>query len=400
MSRKTIVTISLLVLFIGFGFGQAAAEDPMKIAVVIEMTGPAASLGDYWTKGVALAVEEINAKGGVLGRPIETKIFDTQSKPPISVSAVKKALAWKPVLISGPIYSSSTLANMFLGQEAEMPQFVGSENWRITTKGSNYIWRTSTQQGFEIPKLLSWVMAEKKPKAIGMLHVNNDYGIGAMETTKKVLKEKYNTDLALVMATEQKQADYAAELNQISRKKVDAVFCYMLEEESAMFYRQVKKMGLDLLLFAPNSGISEDTLRLGKEAAAGVYGMSGFEYSAPEPNCQRVSKIYKDKYGSWPDNEFMKGYNSIYLAKIGYEMVGSFDTKKFSEKMRDVFITPDVEPNIVGGNLYYDKAGDLHSWDYLTTVVWNGEEAKPKIVGALPPLAGPDSSKPTKYFKD
>jgi len=272
MLKKTVISISILCLLIFFSSGPAIAAEAVKVGVVIEMTGAAASLGDYWTKGVKYATEEINDAGGIMGRPLEYKIFDTQSKPPISVSAVKKALAWKPFALSGPIYSSSTLANMFLSKEAKTPQNVGSENWRISTKGSKYIFRTSTQQGFEIPKLLNFIMSEKKPKAIAMLHVNNDYGIGAMETTKKYLKEKWNTELVAVMATEQKQADYSAEFTTLRRKNADALFAYLLEEEAAIVYRQVQKMGLKLILFAPNSGISEDTLRLGKEAAEGVYG--------------------------------------------------------------------------------------------------------------------------------
>lgn len=400
MLRKTLVSVSILSLLFLLSFGSAVAAEPVRIAVVVEMTGGAASLGDYWTKGVKQAVKEINAAGGILGRPVEYKIFDTQTKPAISVAAVKKALAWKPFSIAGPIYSSSTLANMFLSQEAKTPQFVGSENWRISTKGSKYIWRTSTQQGFEMPKLLNWVMGERKPKRVAMLHVNNDYGIGAKETVEKYLKEKWNTKLVAVMATEEKQADYSAELNTMKRKKADAVLAYLLEEEAAIFYRQLRKMGLKLkVVFGPNSAISEDTRRLAKEAAAGVYGMTGFEYTSPEPNSQRVSKIYKKLYGDWPDNEFMKGYNSIYMPKTGIELAGGFDTQKFSAKMHKVFITPKVQKNIVGGNLYYDEFGDQHAWDYLTEVVWDGKRAKPRVAAALPPLKGPDSKKKPIYYK-
>ncbi len=399
MLRKTLVSISILSLLIFFSSAPAIAAEAVKIGVVIEMTGAAASLGDYWTKGVKFATKEINDAGGILGRPVEYKIFDTQSKPPISVSAVKKALAWGPFALSGPIYSSSTLANMFLSQEAKTPQNVGSENWRISTKGSKYIWRCSTQQGFEVPKLLNFIMSEKKPKAMAMLHVNNDYGIGAMETTKKVLKEKWNTELVAVMATEQKQADYSAELTTVRRKNVDALFIYFLEEEAAIVYRQIRKMGLKLVVFGPNSSISEDSLRLGKAAAEGVYGMSGFEYNAPEPNCARISKWFKKQYKEWPDNEFMKGYNSIYLVKTGIEQTGGFDKVKYSQKMHDIFITPKMQKNICGGNLYYDDVGDLHLWDYLVQVKWDGTHAKPGIVAALPPLKGPDSNKKTIWYE-
>jgi hypothetical protein len=95
----------------------------------------------------------------------------------------------------------------------------------------------------------------------------------------------------------------------------------------------------------------------------------------------------------------MKGYNSIYMPKTGIELTGGFDTVKFSEKMHKVFITPKVQKNIVGGNLYYDEFGDQHAWDYLTEIVWDGERAKPRVAAALPPLKGPDSNKKPIYYK-
>lgn len=399
MLKKSFVFLSVITLLTVFSFGSAFAKEPLKIGVVIESTGFVASQGGYWVKGVKTAIDEINQAGGVLGMPIEIEVYDTQSKAPVSVSAVKKAISWGAFAISGPILSSSTLANMFLGQENKVPQYVGSENYKVTTKGSKYIFRTSTQQGFEIPKLFKWMMVEKKPQKIGLFYINNDLGIGGMEVCKKYLKQEWNTEPAALIAAQENQTSYAAEVAQLKKKKVDAVFVNSTPTEAAMFFREVRKMGLDVLLVANNTGISEDTTRLAKEACDGVYGMSGFEYCVPDKNCQRLAKFFKEKWNEWPDNEFMKGYNSIYLIKLGIERAGALDTDKFVEKMHNILITPDIEPNLAGGNLYYDDVGDLHAWDYLIRVEWNGEQAEQKVVAALPPLKGPESDKKTKYYE-
>jgi branched-chain amino acid transport system substrate-binding protein len=398
MLRRNLLVISALLIFSSLLCSPAHAGDAVKIGVVIESTGTGASQGGYWVKGVDTAVNEINKSGGILGNPIKYKVFDTQSKAPISVSAVKKAISWGACGISGPIWSSSTLANMHLSQENKIPQCVGSENYKVTTKGSPYIYRTSTQQGFEIPKLLNWIMSEKKPKAMAVFYINNDLGIGGKEVAEKYLKEKWNTDVALLIAAQENQTNYAAEVKQLKKKKVDAVFVNSTPTEAAMFFREVRKMNLDLLLVSNNTGISEDTTRLAKEACDGVYGMSGFEYSVPDKNCKRLSNYYKEKWGEWPDNEFMKGYNSIYLIKLGYERAGGMERDKLPQVMHNVFITPQMNPNLAGGNLYYDKSGDLHAWDYLVRVEWNGKDTEQKIVAALPPLKGPDSTKKTVYY--
>lgn len=387
MFRKSLVVLMMVFFIVIFSMGLGAAQEKLKIGLVIEQTGGGASIGQYWIRAFELAVGEINKAGGVLGRQVEYEIFDTQSKPPIAVTATKKAISWGAIAIGGPIYSGSTLACMSETQDAKVPQLIGSESWKITIQGDKYIWRMSTGQTQEIQKMLNWLMKEKKPrpKAIGMLYVNNDYGIGAMETAKKVLTEQHNTALVMAAAAEPLQTDYSAELGQIKKSNVDAVYVYLLEEDAARFYRQAKKVGVKAFLFAANSAISVDTARLGKEAVDGVYGMSGFEYSAPDPGCQRLAKYYKEKYGAWPDNEFMKGYNSVYLIKNGFELANSFDTEKFSEKMHNVFITPKVQPNIIGGSLYYDETGELYSWDYLTKITWDGKDAVAKAQVAIPP---------------
>jgi branched-chain amino acid transport system substrate-binding protein len=393
MFRKLCITSAVLLISIIILIGPSIAQEKVKIAVVIEQTGAAASLGDYFVKGVRLAVEEINKAGGVLGRQIEYEIFDSQSKPPISVSAMKKAAQSLLHLRNDP---QSNIANMVCKEARPSVYRLGELK---ISMGNKYIFRTSTQQGFEMPKLVSWVMAEKKPKRVAAIYVNNDYGIGGLETVKKVLKEKWNTEIVYAGATEQKQADFTAELNHLKRANADALCAYLLEEEAAMFYRQVKKMGLNLVIFGPNSAISEDTCRLGKEAVDGIYGMSSFEYTSPDINCKRLAKYYKDKYGTWPDNEFMKGYNSIYVPVTGIQLTKSFDKEKVVEKLHGLMITPEIQPMVAGGKLYYDEVGDLHTWDYLTKIVWDGKAAVPQVEAALPPLKGPDAGKRIMYFK-
>jgi ABC-type branched-subunit amino acid transport system substrate-binding protein len=202
----------------------------------------------------------------------------------------------------------------------------------------------------------------------------------------------------MAAACEQKQPDYSAELNQIKKSNADALLVNLLEEESAMFFRQAKKVGLNVFLFTVNTGISVDACRLGKEAVDGVYGTSGYEYSAPDPGCQRLAKYYKERYGVMPDNEFMKGYNAVYLVKTGIELAKSFDKEKFVEKMHNIHITSKIQPNIVGGSLYYDETGELHAWEYLTKIEWDGKEAQAKALAAIPPLKGPDSDKKVIYY--
>jgi branched-chain amino acid transport system substrate-binding protein len=109
------------------GRPEVAAQPAVKAGVVVEITGGGAPVGNMWKNGVQMAVDEINQAGGILGRRVETFVLDTQSDPPTSVAVMKRAVAEKPLVILGPIYSSSTKANMVIAQEAGIPQVTGSE---------------------------------------------------------------------------------------------------------------------------------------------------------------------------------------------------------------------------------------------------------------------------------
>ncbi len=113
---------------------------------VVELSGPGAVSGTNWRDGVALAIDEINKAGGILGRKIETEHLDTQSNPGISRAQIQKVLDRDPYVVLGPIYSGSVKVNMALTQQAEVPQIVGAEAADITTQGNPWVFRTAFGQ--------------------------------------------------------------------------------------------------------------------------------------------------------------------------------------------------------------------------------------------------------------
>jgi branched-chain amino acid transport system substrate-binding protein len=97
---KKILFILLPLVMVVWSIGPAQA-DTVKFGIVIEVSGGGAPVGKNWIRGVLMAVEEINQAGGILGKKIETFTLDTQSKPPVSVAAVKKAIERKPFAVFG-----------------------------------------------------------------------------------------------------------------------------------------------------------------------------------------------------------------------------------------------------------------------------------------------------------
>jgi len=159
----------------------ALAQQTVNMPDVVELSGPGAVSGTNWRDGVILAEDEINAKGGILGRRIVTTHSDTQSNPGISRAQVQKALDGDPYVILGPIFSGSVKVNMVLAQQAEVPQFTGAEAADITQQGNPYIFRTSFGQQASMPKIANYIRDGVKAKSVAIVWVNNDFGKGGRD---------------------------------------------------------------------------------------------------------------------------------------------------------------------------------------------------------------------------
>ena len=375
--------VLLLVLVLSLA-GSALAEDEVRIAGVLEISGNGAAITDFFIKGMKDAAEEINVAGGIQGKRVVLDFYDTRSLPAPSVAAMKKAVATKPFAIMGTIYSGSTLANMGVAQKAGIPQFTGSENWTITRKDNPSIFRTSHHQGLAMEVLLDWAMRDKRPGKLAMMYVNNAFGVGARDFVKTIMEREQIAFLDI--PAEQGQTDYTAELTKVRDSAADTLLLYLLEEEAAIALRGIRKLGLEVRILGDNPVFSTPTLRLAREEAEGVVGVTTDIYSADVPRLQKLVDRYKQRFGEDPDNEYFKGYNGLHTIATVANMVG-LDQQQFIDKMHGLYLDAQVAPSLTEP-LYYDKNGDLYKSSWLVKV----EGGEVKVVKRLPPLKGPGSS--------
>jgi branched-chain amino acid transport system substrate-binding protein len=150
----------LFATLIGTAFGLTTplhAQSSVYIPAVLELSGAGAVSGTNFRDGMLLAIDEINAKGGILGRKIDAPLLDTQSDAGISRAQVQKVLDNNPYVILGPVFSGSVLVDMALTQQAEIPEIVGGEAAAITQKNDPYVFRTSFGQQFSMPKIANYI---------------------------------------------------------------------------------------------------------------------------------------------------------------------------------------------------------------------------------------------------
>jgi branched-chain amino acid transport system substrate-binding protein len=366
---------------VGLGIGQAAfAQNSVYMPAILELSGAGAVSGTNFRDGMILAVEEINAKGGILGKKIEMPLLDTQSEAGIARSQVQKVLDNKPYVILGPVFSGSVITSMVLAQDAEIPQIIGGEAAAITQKGNPYVFRTSFGQQFSMPKIANYVRDGIKAKSVALLWVNNDFGKGGRDTFTKEMAAR---DIKVVadISTESGQADFSADVVKLKAANPDAVFVYVNEEESARFLREAKKQGLKTPLIGETTLLGQKVIDLAGDAANGVKGHVGLSVDAPIPAVKEFAERFKKRFNYVCDHNGIKGYTGIYFIKTVTEKIGKFDSKAFAAAAHGITISPKDVPNILM-EATWDKNGDIDRESFLGEVVGS----KQKIVEVLPKL--------------
>ncbi len=377
---RTAILATLLAAGTALAPMAAEAQATVYIPGVIELSGAGAVSGTNFRDGIVLAEEEINAKGGILGRKIDTPFLDTQSDAGISRAQIQKVLDNNPYVILGPVFSGSVVVDMKLTQEAGIPEIVGGEAASITQQGDPYVFRTSFGQQFSMPKIANYLKDELKIKTVAVLWVNNDFGKGGRDAFVKEMKSR-NIEVVADISTESGQADFSSDVVKVKAANADAIFVYTNEEESARFLREAKKQGVTTPLIGETTLLGQRVIELAGDAANGVRGHVGLSADAPVPALQEFGAKFKKRFGYANDHNGIKGYTAVYLIKHVTEKMGKFDSKAFAQTLHGLTITPAEEPGILM-EATWDKNGDIDRESFLGQVV----DGKQKIVEILPKL--------------
>ncbi|MFZ4787113.1 MAG: amino acid ABC transporter substrate-binding protein [Rhizobiales bacterium] len=356
------------------------AQQTIYLPNIVELSGAGAVSGTNWRDGIILAVEEINAKGGLLGRKIELEHLDTQSDAGISRTQVQKVLDKNPYVVLGPVFSGSVLVDLALTAQAEVPEIVGGEAAAITQKGSKYIFRTSFGQQSSIPKVVNYMRDGLKAKNVAVVWVNNDFGKGGRDN---FVKEMAKNDIKVVadISTESGQADFSADVVKVKAANADAIFVYTNEEESARFLKEARKQGIKTPLIGETTLLGQKVIELAGDAANGVRGHVGLTADAPIPAIQEFAKRFKARFNYVNDHNGIKGYTAVYMVKAVTEKIGKFDSKLFAQTLHGMTIKPEQEPGILM-EATWDANGDIDRASFLAEIV----DGKQKIVEILPKL--------------
>jgi branched-chain amino acid transport system substrate-binding protein len=362
------------------GLASSAFAQPIKIATIVELSGPGTTSGTNFKDGALLAIKEINAAGGILGHKIETTVNDTQSNPGVAKGLAQKAIDDDVFAVFGPVFSGSILVSMAETRRAEIPNFTGGEAAAITKQGNPYIFRTSFTQDTAMPKVARYIASNLKAKTVALIYVNNDFGKGGRDSLMKALDAR-GVKVIADISTDQSQLDFSPAVLKAKQSNADVVFSYTNEEESARLLRELRKQGVTQPVVGETVLTSQKVIELAGEAANGAVAHVGLTVDAPIPAMRAFRAKFEKEYGYISDHNGIKGYTGMYILKTAIEKVGKLDRKAVAKALHGMKISAEQVPGVIM-DVSIDDKGDLDRASFLVEAK-DGKQVVKEILPAL-----------------
>jgi len=378
---KNIVRTLAATLALAVPLAVSAQGGPIKIYDIVELSGGGATAGTNFDNGVKLAVKEINAAGGILGRKIDLQSLDTQTNPGVAKALSQKAVDDGAYVVMGPVFSGSIIVSMAETKKAEVTNFTGGEAANITQQGNPYIFRTSFTQSTAMPKLVRYIKDTLKAKSVAIIYGNNDFGKGGRDVMIKAL-DAQGIKVAADISTDPGQVDFSGAVLKAKQSNADVLFVYTNEEESARALRELKKQGYDKPIVGETTLTGQKVIELAGDAANGVIAHVGLTVDAPQPAIKAFDDKFQKEYKYKSDHNGMKGYSAMYVVKAVTEKNGKVDSKLLAKSLHGAKISVKDSPGVLL-DVTFDDNGDLDRESFLVKVV-NGKQV---ITDTLPPAA-------------
>jgi branched-chain amino acid transport system substrate-binding protein len=297
----------------------AAAAETVVIGAVGSLTGPEAHFGLDTRDGVALAIEEANADGGVGGKKLVLRSYDAQSKPEEAANAAMRLVMHDRVaLVIGENASSNTLAMAPAVARAQVPLISPSAtNPRVTSEGGPYVFRVCFVDTFQGEAMAAFVRRNLGLTRVAVLtDLKSDYSIGLADVFRRRFRE-----LGGQVISEESYAkgdsDFRALLTRVKARRPEAIFIPGYYSDAGPIAHQARELGIQAVLLGGDGWESGGKLvELGGSAVEGAYFSTHFSPDNPSPAVQNFIGRYRARYGKLPDSLGALGYDA---ARVGID---------------------------------------------------------------------------------
>jgi branched-chain amino acid transport system substrate-binding protein len=352
----------------------ASCPSPIPLGLTTALTGNVALLGTQARSGVELAVDEINAAGGINGKKLALTTEDTGSSSTDALNAMNRILEGKPLVIFSSMISPHVFAQTEVVTKSETPFLVGATNAKMTSQGSKWMFRIHVHDGQLadlIPEYLVKTLGKTKP---GIIAVADDYGLGASRGIEASLA-KLKANAVAVTSYAPSDKDMSAQLLEIKDKGADSVIVFGRPADVTLVMKQMADLGIKLTTIGNSSLVAQTALNnLSAAEAAGAYAIGGMiPQTSSDAKILDWAKRVQDKYKVPADNFTVSYYDTVYMLKSIIEKVGCNKAA-----IRDAFAaTKDWKGMLI--SYQADAPGDLAH----TLGIYRNKGKTPELVGPI-----------------
>ena len=362
-----------ILLLVGICFLLAACAKKetniVKIGAAGPLTGDAAMFGVDLMNGVKLAVEEWNAKGGVLGKKVVIVEGDDQRDPKQAVSAANKLVNDGVVAVVGHFNSNCSIPASEVYRKANIPQIShGSTNPKLTEQGFDNVFRICGRDDQQGKVSADFAVNVLKAKRVVVIHDKTTYGQGLADEFRKALGDKAQVLLYEGIGIGEK--DYSPVVTKVKALNPELVFFGGLFVEGGLLIKQFKAVGGTAPFIGGDGIMAEDLVKIGGPATEGTYATFGPD-TREFPTAKGFNESYRKKYGGEPGVYAIYAYDAANIVLQSIQKTGKTDSKELIPAIRA------IDYNGALGHIQFDAKGDVKESPY---VVWKVEGGKFKQV--------------------
>ncbi len=369
--------------------GGSQQANTFRIGVITALTGQTAAFGQAHKNGYTIALNELNAKGGVLGKPIELVYYDDQSRADQAVQGVSKLVDQDHVpLILGSYSSENTRAIVPAVTQKQVPLLMPTATAdNVLESGSPWVFRVCEGSGAYARSTMDFLKNNGDPKTIAIVYENTNFG----QSNAQAMREKAkNSGLTVVdeEAYQNSSPDYKALLQRVKAKNPEVIYfaSYLLDASTLM--RQSAEVGLNPKYFtSAGTGFAAAEFP-SQDKGAGKFAEYTFSVSQWLPTAKwKGSKEFDEAFfkltGAHPAYHAMEAYATLLVAVAAIEKAGRPDATAIRDAIRGIEI-----PETPFGPVKFDARGQNAHPVLITQVqggqykvVWptNAAEAQPII---------------------
>lgn len=381
-SPRRLASLTLATVMLASVTLPAAAQTPIKIGASMSVTGTYAKPGTYQKEGYDVCIDELNAKGGVLGRKVELVIYDDQSQPATAVKLYEKLITEDKVdAVMGPYSSavSEAVANVTEKYKKVMVAPLAATT-SIFKKGRKYIFMMITPAENYLDGLID-MAAKRGLKTVAIINEDTLFPKASAAGTAEAAKKK-GLQVVLQEAYPKGNTDFSALLVKIKSTNPDVIAAGTYFDDAVAITRQMKELNVNPKMFGLTvGGDLPEFYDLLKQNAEYVYGSTQWDESLPYPGQKEFVGAYKKKFKHEPSYHAAAGYAGCLVYGEAVRKAGSLDADKVREQLltmeiKTAFGDYKVDPD---GFQIAHKMVMLQWQDGKRVVVWPDDLASGKV---------------------